>query len=635
MMQDIGNAQEAIKLYNQVIALAKDDCALSSKAQFFVGELYERLGRKAEALRAFKMVTPCSNQTKWAQHAKAKIDAAIGNSNPKPRIEIKQSGPSADGLYLHSFTFPKSYGVSPQVFDPVTHRVYFLTSFYGLTRSTTESKTAGGEDFHYAQGPSTMVVIDTESNAVIEQIPFAVHISFLAFNPVNNKLYATDGERHIVEIIDAKTYSRTRITFPPPALPNEVAVNTVTNKIYLTCQGYETDGNDKLFVIDGATNAVAGPFDLKGLAGGIKINTNTNRIYVMAGDKTRVFDGSDNSTIVDLPDTRILAVDSKHNQLIANVGKVEGNGAIEALDGATHNVIATFELKSGGEIAAIDRDADRVYISERHQILVIDTATNTELLRFPVGDLGTLTVGGATGRLYIGSQTSGGSTVGVIARESLGDETPEEFIDEFDSFTLDPAWITMKGRGNYSLTENPGYLRYHIGPTPVSPRFILWRRFRGDHWIFETKVFYNTGATGGARDFRIGIGFGELPIDDTGALNSQISFTRHRDSWNDCCPGNVGIAIRDNGIGLPSVNLPPNASESYSWRVIRNGRKITIESSEDGVNFTFVTEHTFIADIDGVIQYLGLTHGNHRNTDAYADYDYVRLTKTPKGQSQR
>src|SRR5882672_12972690 len=67
MMQEIGNSQEAIKLYDQVIALAKDDCALASEAQFLVGQLYERLGHESEALRAFKAVKSCPSQTKWVR----------------------------------------------------------------------------------------------------------------------------------------------------------------------------------------------------------------------------------------------------------------------------------------------------------------------------------------------------------------------------------------------------------------------------------------------------------------------------------------------------------------------------------------------------------------------------------------
>src|SRR5437588_10197172 len=50
------NLAEAIRLYNLVISQAKDHRSLAARAQYQMGKLYKRLGRKAEAQRAFKTV---------------------------------------------------------------------------------------------------------------------------------------------------------------------------------------------------------------------------------------------------------------------------------------------------------------------------------------------------------------------------------------------------------------------------------------------------------------------------------------------------------------------------------------------------------------------------------------------------
>src|SRR5712691_1657195 len=58
------NLSEAIKLYGQVVSQANEQRALAARAQLRIGILYERLGRKAEAQKAFQsVVAQYSDQT--------------------------------------------------------------------------------------------------------------------------------------------------------------------------------------------------------------------------------------------------------------------------------------------------------------------------------------------------------------------------------------------------------------------------------------------------------------------------------------------------------------------------------------------------------------------------------------------
>jgi len=92
-------------------------------------------------------------------------------------------------------------------------------------------------------------------------------------------------------------------------------------------------------------------------------------------------------------------------------------------------------------------------------------------------------------------------------------------------------------------------------------------------------------------------------------------------------------AFWENGRSVSFNALTPNSADAYIWRIKRNGRTITIERSYDGINFVLVDSHTFGPQIDGVIQFLGIGYDTHANNDAYADYDYIRLTRTPPGQT--
>ncbi len=68
------NLPEAIKLYSQVVKQAQEQRALAARAQLRVGLLYERLGRKAEAQRAFQaVVNQYADQAEIARQAQAKL----------------------------------------------------------------------------------------------------------------------------------------------------------------------------------------------------------------------------------------------------------------------------------------------------------------------------------------------------------------------------------------------------------------------------------------------------------------------------------------------------------------------------------------------------------------------------------
>ena len=117
------NLTEAIKLYGQVVSQANEQRALAARAQFRIGILYERLGRKAEAQRAFQtVVNQYADQSESVRRAQAKIvksalpaknNGALANAKSTNGFAIRQvwagegvdteGSISADGRYL-SFT---------------------------------------------------------------------------------------------------------------------------------------------------------------------------------------------------------------------------------------------------------------------------------------------------------------------------------------------------------------------------------------------------------------------------------------------------------------------------------------------------------------------------------------------------
>jgi DNA-binding beta-propeller fold protein YncE len=623
------NLTEAINLYAQVVAQANGQRVLAANAQYRIGLVYERLGKKTAAQRAFKIVVnQFADQTDVARRAQEKIAAAGPHNKATPTPVVKADTSPPNRQYLATFTALNGQYFSCPAIDSARHRLYVVTH---LSTNPASDGTKGTPQpgQRYVHEPSTLIVIDTENYSILKTIPLPTYILNVAYNPANNKLYLSEKVNRHVRVIDTKSFSQ--YTIPVPGYPQSIAINPITRKVYVDSQGFA--GNDKLFVIDADTSAVTGPLDLDGVAGGVLVNPSTNRIYASAGPrKTRVFSGVDNSVLTDLPGILVMAVDPASNRLYAQA-IVNDEATLVAIDGDTHNVIASFDFDINIGTVAIDTGANRLYAAypttmSKHQIVAVDTSTNTELGRMtPCKSPMFLAMDEGTRHFYVCSQDTPAAMF-VLARGALDGEIAEEFSDEFGSPVLDTAWTEVSGYRNYSLTENPGHLRSHvIASSPATPQTILFRKFRGDSWTIETKVSYSMGTSGGGRSFSIGIGFGSIPFLNPGPALGEIYASRHRDDWDNCCPGEFGAGFFDNGIP-GSHSLPPNAADTYYLRIRRSGQMVTVESSDDGVDFTTILSHTFTSQIKGTIQYLSINSNTHSNNDAYADYNCVRLSKT-------
>jgi DNA-binding beta-propeller fold protein YncE len=628
MLEEINQIQEAIKLYNQVVGQAKDQRALAASAQYRVGMLYERLGRKAEALQAFRVVaSKYIDQMDVARRAQARIAAAGPDDRAMAGIAIKRGGPSPDSPYLASYTFSAKQFPSRPVLDPVRNRLYVNV------QQITEQSADNNQDPKQQSRPrqvyesSRLFVIDTNTNSIVKTLPFSVYLNDIEFNPSNNRLYATAQLNGHVKIIDINSFKETRIAVP--GYPTNIAINPITNKIYIDSQGF--GGNDKLFVIDGATDALTGPFDLAGTAGGIIVNSATNRVYASVSNRTkvRVFDGADNSILTDLPDLFVIESDPVYNRIYTRMLDSNSNSTLQALDGETHSVIADYRFAGTINIAAINPDVNRLYVllDQKNQIAVIDTRTDTELGRLSTGkNPFDLTLDKKIGQMYVCHRTS--NSIGLLENSALSEEVPEEFFDSFDSPTLDPDWTVLKGESKFSLTDNPGKLRCRVAITTGSNSHSLFiRKFRGDFWTLDIKATYFTSTTGGSRHLYFKIVFGNAPSPVVQLINNGIQIGRLREDWDGCCPGQTKQTFYENGANSLESLLPPNPNESYYWRIKRNGRRVSIERSDDGSNFTLVGTHTFGSQIDNTIQFLCISYNTHNNRDAYADYDFMRLTK--------
>jgi DNA-binding beta-propeller fold protein YncE len=120
----------------------------------------------------------------------------------------------------------------------------------------------------------------------------------MGVNTVTNKIYVENGGNAPyagsgnLTVIDGATKSFVTVRDPNASQADYVAVDSVTNKIYLS-----NWSSNNVTVVDGATNSTITVTDPNARGPSrLDVNPTTNRIYVVNGD---IWGGSNNVTVID------------------------------------------------------------------------------------------------------------------------------------------------------------------------------------------------------------------------------------------------------------------------------------------------------------------------------------------------
>ncbi len=186
-------------------------------------------------------------------------------------------------------------------------------------------------------------------------VPAGEAPSAVAVNPVTNKIYVANFNSANVTVIDGAT--NTAETVDAGDGPRAVAVNPVTNKIYVA-----NLLSANVTVIDGATNAVvtvdagAGPI-------AVAVNPVTNKIYVANFDSgnVTVIDGATNTaeTVDAGASPKAVAVNPVTNTIyVANFG----SNTVTVIDGAT-NTAVTVDAGDDPFAVAVNPATNKIYVA--------------------------------------------------------------------------------------------------------------------------------------------------------------------------------------------------------------------------------------------------------------------------------
>jgi DNA-binding beta-propeller fold protein YncE len=285
---------------------------------------------------------------------------------------------------------PNANGPTAVAVNPVTDKIYVGNFWSG---NVTE-----------IDGATNSITTITDSNAS-DLITYAV-----ALNPVTNKVYVLNNNIEgfdsganasgNITIIDGATNSTTTVTDPNAINPIAVAVNPVTDKIYVANEGdYPAANHGNVTIIDGTTNATTTVTDANALAPlAVAVNQTSNKIYV-ANENDSALSGVGGVTVIDGSTHAIsaardpnamfphaLAVDSVTNTIyLANEGcfvddPCKSPGSVTVINGATNSVTTIIDPQAHNpEAVAVNAVTNMIYVANvgSNNTTIIDATAST------------------------------------------------------------------------------------------------------------------------------------------------------------------------------------------------------------------------------------------------------------------
>jgi YVTN family beta-propeller protein len=217
-----------------------------------------------------------------------------------------------DGSNLTATPATIAVGSNPTAFavNPVTDGVYVansgdgtVTVINGTTVATASPITVGGAPSGVAVDPARnkiyvansstndVTVIDGVTNG-ITPVDIGAPSSAIAVDPIANNIYVANAGGSTVSVINGANLIATPISVVVSASPVAIAVNPVTEMIYVVCS------SGSVFVINGANPAATPATVGVGTSPtAISVNAATNKIYVVnSGGTITIIDGTTNNT---------------------------------------------------------------------------------------------------------------------------------------------------------------------------------------------------------------------------------------------------------------------------------------------------------------------------------------------------
>jgi len=297
---------------------------------------------------------------------------------------------------------------------------------------------------------ANVCVIDGDSNTVSVIIKTGPDIRDIGINPSSNRVYISNSDKHCVYAVDGSTDNVVKKINFQKAIPWNLAVNPVTNRIYVVMEQkvinpqtliVERSFHD-IVVIDGSTDTETDTIrlNLYHRPEDLDVDPNTNRLYVAISrdNHLSVIDCVDHSVISTIPlnewPTNVDVNSATNRIYIAN----KNGDNTTVIDGAADSVISAINLRADIHTpcdpwgVGVNQSTNRIYVTDNSgdNVFVIDGNADSLLAKINLREEVPWNIGvnPVTNRVYITNQVKDqvyvmdGASNEIISSITVGDE---------------------------------------------------------------------------------------------------------------------------------------------------------------------------------------------------------------------
>lgn len=400
-----------------------------------------------------------------------------------------------------------------------------------LERDIHATQTNTGNDFIYVTNKeaNTVSVINGIRNKRLFDIGSKFNGHKIAVNSRTNKAYVTSSNNVGVRVTGEDVIG----LFPNVLLDtirvlageSEVGIDQINNLVYLASEGFIT-------ITDGVTNDVVGePIDVsKPINGGngvddttgaLAVNSVTHQVYAGAYDeindigKVKVIDGTKNELTSEIDVGEIpffIKINPETNHIY-----VASGSDVKVIDGDSNQIIARINTTLASSIIGVNKGSNSFYIGDGRQLSVFDGITNQAIRTISLDkSISDIAVNDEDNRIFLAIsgtdliEIRDGATLELLASFKTRKEANVSHLG-FDPNT-DIIYVTHEDSPLLSLFQDSELLQplpnianlvVTFNPNPVLKDNLRGGKLRQERWEFRVSLTETNGTAVTITDFSI------------------------------------------------------------------------------------------------------------------------------------
>ena len=381
-----------------------------------------------------------------------------------------------------------SGSVSDIIYDGASHELYVsatahagnlgsVTIIDALTNEVTANVEVGiapeglalvdGKIYVANSGSSSVSVIDSSSNTVVETIPVEIDPVDLAYDSTNKAIYVTDKSSGELSIINTSSLSLEGV-INVGSTPASIAYDSTNNELYLTNEvnlSVSGSTNEGLVIVipvqdipnlgadisisdqltsSGTEVALKADVPVGGAPTAIAYDPSNNLIYTAdsASDTVSVIDAASDKVITNIPvgiDPTAIVYDLVNSNIyVADTGS---NNIVE-VSTEDNSIVVTIDVGLQPSGIAFDQANRELYVSNSGSdtVSVIDTNSNTVVATIDVGINPTsIAYDPINGEVYVANSGSTDESSNIV---SVIDAATNEVVNDI-TVGSDPTFVTV------------------------------------------------------------------------------------------------------------------------------------------------------------------------------------------------